>query len=173
MCPDLEQVERELAELTARLTPEFMQVSRDGRWSPAQVLEHLMITYSSTARLGRKLLAKDDVRPLPRDLKQRLAQFLLITMGYFPPGRKAPEFTIPQGMDFREVLRQINDSLHEMDEVLASAEARWGRAAVASHPVLGPMSVAQWRKFHRVHSQHHFKQIRAMQQQVAFAAGSA
>jgi hypothetical protein len=40
---------------------------------------------------------------------------------------------------------------------------------IMDHPVLGPMSPAQWARFHYIHAKHHMKQIAAIKRQVATA----
>jgi hypothetical protein len=53
-----------------------------------------------------------------------------------------------------------------MDEVIGQCEARFGkRTRVLDHPVLGPLTARQWRKFHWVHGRHHVKQIQKLRQQ--------
>jgi len=48
-----------------------------------------------------------------------------------------------------------------MDGALTECAARFGvLVKVLDHPVLGPFSIEQWRKFHFVHGRHHVKQIR-------------
>jgi hypothetical protein len=37
---------------------------------------------------------------------------------------------------------------------------------VLDHPLLGPFSIWQWRKFHLVHGLHHGKQIRNLARQI-------
>ena len=52
-----------------------------------------------------------------------------------------------------------------MDEAIAQCEQRYGsRAMVLDHPVLGPLTARQWRKFHLAHGRHHVKQIRERRQ---------
>jgi hypothetical protein len=59
-----------------------------------------------------------------------------------------------------EPLRQFNDALVAMDATLADAEKRFGaKARLLRHPVLGPLTAQQWRRFHEVHGRHHLKQI--------------
>jgi len=49
-----------------------------------------------------------------------------------------------------------------MDASLADAERRFGhRTRVLFHPILGPLTAQQWRRFHLVHGRHHLKQIEA------------
>jgi hypothetical protein len=52
-----------------------------------------------------------------------------------------------------------------MDDQIAKCEARFGkRTRVLDHPILGPLTGRQWRKFHWVHGQHHLKQIHKLRQ---------
>jgi hypothetical protein len=47
-----------------------------------------------------------------------------------------------------------------MDEIIRRAEQRYGRRTrLVDHPVLGPLTARQWRKFHWVHGRHHVAQI--------------
>jgi hypothetical protein len=103
-----------------------------------------------------------DGRPLARavTLKERVATFVVTSVGYFPEGRKAPERTVPRGMAPEEVVNAIGEKLRTMDELITQCETRFGRSTrILDHPVLGPLTPRQWRKFHLVHAQHHMKQI--------------
>ena len=45
-------------------------------------------------------------------------------------------------------------------QVIAQCEERYGaRVKVLDHPVLGPLTAKQWRKFHLIHGRHHVRQI--------------
>jgi hypothetical protein len=47
-----------------------------------------------------------------------------------------------------------------MDKAIAECESRYGKATrLLDHPVLGPLTAHQWRRFHVVHGKHHVKQI--------------
>jgi hypothetical protein len=64
-------------------------------------------------------------------------------------------------MAVEEVLRAILPEIQQMDAGLAECERRFGRrAGILDHPVLGPLNVGEWRKFHWVHGKHHTRQIR-------------
>jgi len=61
------------------------------------------------------------------------------------------------------VLAEIGPKIAAMDELLTQCENRYGRVTcLMDHPVLGPLTAQQWRKFHWVHGRHHVRQIRAM-----------
>jgi hypothetical protein len=47
-----------------------------------------------------------------------------------------------------------------MDDALAKCEKQFGNGKkIADHPVLGPIPISGWRKFHLLHTRHHMKQI--------------
>jgi hypothetical protein len=58
-------------------------------------------------------------------------------------------------------LQRIKENLERAGKALDESEKKWGsRAMIFTHPVLGPLTVSQWRKFHFVHTRHHMKQVR-------------
>jgi hypothetical protein len=96
----------------------------------------------------------------PITLKQRARIALAVKLSYLPNGRKAPEGTTPKGMSPEKVVAEIGATIATMGELIARCEARYGaRTRVLDHPILGPLTARQWRKFHWVHGQHHVKQI--------------
>jgi hypothetical protein len=53
----------------------------------------------------------------------------------------------------------------DMDKAIAECEASYGNSTLLlDHPILGPLTADQWRKFHWVHGKHHMKQIRGLRQ---------
>ena len=75
-------------------------------------------------------------------------------------GRQAPAMTIPKGLEPSQVVRAVEQALPEMDAAIQQCEQKYGGAVkIADHPVLGPLTAEQWRKFHLVHARHHMKQI--------------
>jgi len=139
-----------------------------GKWSAAEVLEHLYLTYKGTVKGCEKCLT--DGKPFARKplLSDRVRAAVVVRFGYMPEGRKAPERSIPKGMLPEDVAGAIGPELLTMDNLISQCEARFGkRTRLMDHPVLGPLTAVQWRQFHSVHGQHHMKQIRALQQQSA------
>jgi hypothetical protein len=137
-----------------------------GKWSVAQVLEHLYLTYAGSMKGFERCL--QEARPLARSatLKDRVSTFVVTSLGYFPEGRKAPERTIPQGMPTEEIVKAIGSKLTSMDDLITQCETRFGRSTrILDHPVLGPLTAREWRKFHLAHARHHMKQIRRLRSQ--------
>jgi hypothetical protein len=133
-----------------------------GKWSASEVLEHLMKTYSGTARLFANVLENGELRVRPRTLREIVAQFVVITLGHMPTGRKAPEMTIPSGELAAEVAPEVRVQFVRMAGLQAQVAGRFGGRKIGQHPVLGALTAAEWAKFHWVHSRHHFRQIDAL-----------
>lgn len=145
---------------------------REGKWSPAEVLEHLSRTYSGTVKALQRALesGKTDVRPAT--LKESVATALVVEIGHMPKGRSAPQGTVPKGVAAQEVVADIRANLSAMERTISECEERFGTGKIAMHPILGPLTATQWRKFHRVHTRHHLKQIEAMKRQMGRAAAA-
>jgi hypothetical protein len=161
----LQRLQQAIASATLGMTAEDLRRHPEGKWSTAEVLEHLYLTYTGTMKGFERVL--QDGKPLARKpmLQDRLRAFVVTGLRYLPEGRKAPERTQPHGMLADEVARGIGPRISAMDEVIARCEARFGkRTRVLDHPFLGPLTAHQWRKFHWAHGQHHLKQIRKLRE---------
>ncbi len=159
----LQRLQEAIASATRGMTAKELGRHAEGKWSAAEVLEHLYLTYSGTVKGFERVLQEG--KPLARRpmLRDRMRTFVVTGLGYLPEGRKAPERTQPRGMAGEEVVGEIGPRISAMDEVIAQCEARFGkRTRVLDHPILGPLTARQWRKFHWVHGQHHVKQIREL-----------
>lgn len=136
------------------------------KWSIQQIGEHLLLTYRSTAGVIQKRIERGSSTQASPSLQQRLGQFGLISLGIFPPGRKAPAAVVPslpatvQSGD--GLAERMLAELMEVDRLTAEGERLFGGARAASHMVLGPLSMRQWRRFHLVHGRHHVAQIVAI-----------
>jgi hypothetical protein len=129
------------------------------KWCAAEVLEHLYLTYTGTIKgfervlnAGRPMVAQVSVR-------QRLRTLVVLRFNYLPNGRKAPKQTAPRGLAPETVRAEVVQKLEAMDGIIAQCESRFGHGKVLDHPILGPLTAAQWRKFHWIHGHHHVKQI--------------
>ena len=158
--PELEQIRREAECLTGEMSQADWHHVPPGKWSCAQIFEHLLLSYASTTK--ETLKAMEIGKPLgsrPR-LRDRISTFYVSGLGLMPLGRMAAEHTMPTNGVGLDSLRQFNDALVAMDATLADAERRFGtKVNLLDHPVLGPLTAQQWRRFHRTHAKHHFRQI--------------
>jgi hypothetical protein len=95
----------------------------------------------------------------PRTMKHRVATFVVTGLRYMPSGRQAPAGVVPGTGSPSTIVQTIFANLYSMDAQLAEVEKTKGRSVRVQHPILGPLTVPQWRKFHWVHTSHHMKQI--------------
>jgi len=138
-------------------------VRRDpARWSPVEIVEHLTRSYSGTAKGFERCVEKGAPLATATTIKQRLQQFALIKLGYFPEGRPAPKHIIPTGdLDHNAVLEAVRRDLARLDDAAIKARQALGSGKMLDHPILGALTIDQWLKFHVVHTKHHAKQIAA------------
>jgi Protein of unknown function (DUF1569) len=131
-----------------------------GKWSAAEVLEHLRRTYAGTCKGLERVIRERNSRATTPTLKQRLGQFAVITLGKMPAGRAAPNATNPDDGKLSSSVREDTFALlTKLDTLLDTAEQKFGNAKIMDHPVLGALNTKQWRKFHYVHGMHHVKQL--------------
>src|SRR5271166_3420242 len=158
--PELEQIRREAERLTSEISKTDWHHAPPGKWSCAQIFEHLLLSYTATTQ--GTLKAMEIGKPLGGrpTLRDRISTFYVAGLGLLPSGRAAPQQVTPKDGAGLESLRQFNDALVAMDATLADAEKRFGsRVKVLNHPVLGPLTAKEWRRFHRTHAKHHLRQI--------------
>ena len=157
----LERLQKELENAMAGATPADLAKGPAGKWSPAQILEHLFLTYKGTNQGIARCLEKGTPLVTRATLTHRVGTVLVVNFGYLPSGRKAPERTVPRGMSADEVVNAIFPEIRLMDSGFAELETKFGtKTKVLDHLILGPLTAAQWRKFHLVHGRHHARQIR-------------
>jgi hypothetical protein len=158
--PRLEQLQTEIASAVAGLTAEQWSSHPPGKWSAAEVLEHLYLTYTGTTKGFSRVLDADKPLSTTPTWRQRGRRLVVLGFGYLPSGREAPQFARPRGTPKGNLRDEIGPKIVEMDDIIARCEEKLGkRNKLLDHPILGPLTGAQWRKFHLVHGLHHVEQI--------------
>jgi len=158
----LDRLRREIQNTTAELCQEDWNRAPRGRWNSAQILEHLARSYGTTAKMLELAMGVGG----PPQVRQataleRLLRLLVVKMGILPSGAKSPAMVLPKGDCGPVALERALNNLERMKAAILSAEQRWGsEGPIALHPLLGPLSATQWRKFHYVHGHHHLRQVR-------------
>lgn len=160
----LQKARQEIEEATSGISAEQLSWHPEGKWCSAEVLEHLSLAFAGTAKGMRRALTADAIPPLKRTVKNRVLAFVVADIGYMPTGRKAPPGTIPRGANGGDPVGEILRNLEEMDAALAEVERTKGPRTTFNHPVLGPLTLPQWRKFHFVHTRHHMQQVRKLRE---------
>lgn len=154
----------ELADLTRR---------PKGKWSAAEILEHLNLTYLGTIKTLERRLAEGKAHPSSSRSAKRWQRIAVVRLGLFPPGRKSPEPAVPRGMPAQRVMSEILGNLARMDELITECERKFSpRQPIAEHPILGPLTAAEWRGFHLTHGRHHVKQLEVLKKRFYSSAES-
>lgn len=145
-----------LGPLTGRPESDWQRAPA-GKWTPAQIVEHLAISLERSARAFEG--AKGGQQRRPSTPLERVAGWLVFRVGWTPPGVRAARGTTPPArVEAADAERHFRDGLARW----AALESVPGRAAVAfvKHPRLGDLDLDEWGRFHAWHCRHHAKQIR-------------
>lgn len=131
-----------------------------GKWSPAQVAEHLRLSYATSRA---ELAGRPGFRVRTTWWQRRIGRLLhlprILAAGRFPAGVPAVREIRPgEGpFDRRELLAAFRD---EGERFLADAAAAAGdRRATITHPFLGSLTLRQGVRFLAQHVRHHHAQI--------------
>ncbi|MGC1452137.1 MAG: DUF1569 domain-containing protein [Candidatus Sulfotelmatobacter sp.] len=163
MDPGLQRLQSEIASSIAGLTAEQFTQHPPGKWCIAEVMEHLYLTYTGTVKGFERVAEAGKPLATVQSWAQRGRTLLVVGFGYLPSGREAPPVARPRGVAPEKVLAEIGPKIAEMDAIAARCEQQFGRRRkLLDHPILGPLTAAQWRKFHLAHGLHHVKQIRRL-----------
>ena len=168
MDPQFHTLQVEIAAAVAGLSPEQLSQHPPGKWCPGEILEHLYLTYTGTVKGFQRVLDAGKSLTSKPTWKQRGGTFVVVGLGYFPSGRETPAVARPRGLPPEKVLAEIGPKIAEMDDLITLCERKLGSGCrLLDHPVLGPLSASQWRKFHLVHGRHHVKQLHRLRQSAA------
>jgi hypothetical protein len=166
MDPHLEKLQSELLSAIEKLSPEESNQHLPGKWCATEILEHLYLTYTGTIKGFSRVLEVGRPKVTPPTWKQRAGTMVVLGFGHLPSGRESPAMARPRGLPPEKVRAEIAAKISEMDAMLATCETKFGLGAkVLDHVILGPLTIAQWRKFHLVHGRHHIKQIQRLRDQ--------
>src|SRR6476620_10479953 len=97
MNPHLERCRAMIDEATSGVGEEARARRDPAKWSVAEIVEHLTRAYSGTTKGFERCLEKGASLASTASMRQRLQQFALINLGYFPEGRQAPKHILPTG----------------------------------------------------------------------------
>jgi hypothetical protein len=160
----LEKLQQAVEDAMEGLSKEDLSWHPPGKWCAAEVLEHLYLTYTGTVKGLERVLGGGKPIVHRATLRQRCRTLVVVGLGYMPAGRKSPRVAEPRGLPAEKVRAEISAKIEAMDEIIARCEGSFGHAKLLDHPILGPLTAAQWRKLHLVHSLHHVKQLRRLRQ---------
>ncbi len=166
MDPRLQKLQAEIAAAVAPMSTAQLTAHPPGKWCAAEVLEHLYLTYTGTIKGFERIVEAGKPLATTQTWAQRGRTLVVVGLGHLPSGREAPPVARPRGVPPEKVRAEIGPKIGEMDDIIRRCEEKLGpRQKLLDHPILGPLTAAQWRKFHLVHGLHHVKQLRRLRTQ--------
>lgn len=133
----------------------------EGKWCPAQIVEHLAISLEGSSRGFDSRREKPPMQRRPRTVVERVACFLILTVGWFPPGREAPSGSRPaERIDRTYAERHFREGIERFNRIAPELLVSRPHDLFVKHPRLGDLTLPEWMRFHRIHCRHHAKQIR-------------
>jgi len=131
----------------------------EGKWSPAQVVEHIALTYE----YSRAVLNHDAPGPAaPRFLRPLVRSFFVkpvLKRGSFRRNGRAPSMFQPSSVpgDAAELLPRLETAVRGFEEAVRAVD-RSGRATL-DHPFFGTMPVTDYLRLQAIHARHHRAQL--------------
>jgi hypothetical protein len=132
-----------------------------GKWTPAQIVEHLAISMNSSAEKFEHRRGYAPMSARPRSIVERIAKAAILGVQWYPKGFQAPEPTTPSAGVTRDAAEtHFREGLRRWDALERELLPARRRDLFVKHPRLGDLTIEEWQRFHVVHARHHAKQIR-------------
>ena len=98
----------------------------------------------------------------PKTRVELVASFLIVKLGWFPPGREAPKVSRPaEQVDRKYAEQHFREGIERFNRIAPELLASRPHDLFVKHPRLGDLTLPEWMRFHLVHCRHHAKQITA------------
>lgn len=127
-----------------------------GKWSPAQIVEHLALTYEG----GRSILHGGATGPaVPALLRPLIRTYLLqpvLWTGRFFPGSRAPKAFQPTGSPVTQdvMLARLQAAAQAFEKYVSGAQGTH-----IEHPFFGRLSLVDFVRLQETHIKHHYRQL--------------
>lgn len=133
-----------------------------GRWSAANILEHLAMVKTRIAKLLSHKIEMSRAAGIGKETSTDPVLPTIDVANVFDRTTRvnAPEAVIPNGMDSVSAWKALEEASHAMHDMVVSGEGLALGDILHPHPRFGPMSVYQWVAFIGAHEGRHAAQIR-------------
>jgi len=138
--------------------PKWTMASAPGKWSPAQIVEHVSRAFETSADVAAGRPSKFPTLPrLARPLLRAAFFNRILKTGKFPKGKTNPAMNPERGSATVDEARvRLNDAVAMFD---AASRALVAQGRPMSHPIFGKVGVADYAQFQALHTRHHCKQM--------------
>jgi len=128
-------------------------------WSVKDHLEHLSVANEGIVTWIERVCAGD--HDLHTGGSPNVLGRIVLLVGAFPRGRgKAPDPTIPKGMDAEELEASARRTKARVEALESSFPQMHASRATRNHFAFGDLTATQWLRFTAIHNHHHQKIIR-------------
>ncbi len=131
-----------------------------GRWTVAQIVEHLAVSVDLVAQLfeerGELPLRRRHSRP-----HETVLRHLVLISGRIPRGLNAVAAAVPSDEPEPDMATaQFRMGVELMRHLAETWPSQVRESVFLRHPYLGDLNLPEWVRFHYVHSRHHMQEIR-------------
>jgi len=130
------------------------------RWSPAEVVHHLVIVERRLAQRLGALIEQARALPPETDATSLFPMANATRVEIRDRRFKTSEASEPRDTDPAHVWDEFLDARKELERVIATGDGLQLAAVTAPHPALGPFSAYEWIAFAGSHASRHADQIR-------------
>jgi len=132
----------------------------DGKWTPAQIVEHIVLSLEASAERFEK---RRDRPAMGRrsSLRQTVARNLVLRTEWFPSGGKSPAVALPSAAPDPPILeRRLRAAVARFDRLAGELLPVRATNLFVAHHIFGDLTLPEWLRFHVIHTRHHAKQLR-------------
>lgn len=160
------KVTRQLSSLESVVLDPLQDVStsdwttaREGKWSIAQIVEHLAIAFDLVAT-GFAALPEDNSKEREATPAQAVLRHTLLGSGDLPEGMRAPDISHPSDdPDPELVVARFRMGIEQTRTLVEDWSEERQVSTFLRHPILGDLNLPEWVRFHFVHCTLHARQI--------------
>ena len=93
----LDTLKQSLESAMEGMSSEQLSWHLPGKWSAAEVLEHLYLTYTGTIKGLEKVMTRGAPLATRPSMAQRVLTFVVVKLGYIPAGTRGPRNRAAEG----------------------------------------------------------------------------
>jgi hypothetical protein len=160
------KVTRQLSSLESVVLDPLQDIStsdwttaREGKWSIAQIVEHLAIAFDLVAT-GFAALPETESKEREATPAQAVLRHALLGSGELPEGLRAPDISHPSDdPDPELVVARFRMGIEQTRALVEDWPEERQISSFLRHPVLGDLNLPEWVRFHFVHCTLHARQV--------------
>ncbi len=156
----IEQLEPMVLKPLHGVTGDEWHRAPDGKWSVAQIVQHLALGVDIVARAFDHRGEKAPMRRRATTV-QSVARTAVLAVGRLPNGFQTPQAAQPTPKPDPElVTAQFRMGVACLQKLIDDWPEDRQRRVFVRHPRFGDLNLPEWVRFHFIHCRHHSEQLR-------------